>query len=105
MTSESGSPEERRWLLQPPAPGQINVSIEAAEGAALTPAAREAINTLMHELIRGDVQGFAATATCSDLCPGDASCQSLLIDCSPEGRCRVLHQAPCVANISCRVGP
>jgi len=59
MTSASGSPEERGWLLRPPAPGTAEFIVRIGEGAELTSEVRQALDQLMDALSGGDTAGFA----------------------------------------------
>jgi len=67
MTDESTSGEGIRWLLEPPAPGEVRLYIAADAQAQLTPQVREALDRLVEALEAEDVQGFAARG-CGSLC-------------------------------------
>lgn len=69
MASQPEPPEDLRWLLEPPAPGEVHVHVAVGEGAQLTPEVREAIEQLLTRLheAESDVSGFCRLITCDAL--------------------------------------
>src|SRR5438046_10703823 len=50
MASQSEPPEDLRWLLEPPAPGEVHLHVAVGEGAQLTPELQEALEQLLSRL-------------------------------------------------------
>jgi hypothetical protein len=81
----SGRPEraeELRWLLEPPAQGDVRLVIELGENARLTPAAEQALERLMKELYSTDVQGYAYAGAVQSLMLGRPALQDCQLECS-----------------------
>src|SRR5262249_45450741 len=50
MAGQSQPPEDLRWLLEPPAPGEVHVHVAVGEGTRLSPGLREALEQLLSRL-------------------------------------------------------
>jgi hypothetical protein len=58
MTSGSDIPEDRRWLLEPAAPGEVKFNIEFGPETEIAPEVREAVERLVEALHVDDVGGY-----------------------------------------------
>ena len=97
MANENAAGESR-WLLEPPASGNVHFRISVGSEVDLTPAAREALETLLSELQGGDeVAGFAQ----------HINCPSFLETCDPFTcsltNCQPMTSRPCLADMDCHV--
>jgi hypothetical protein len=72
MTTESNS-GDLRWLLEPPAPGELRFAMDFGEGAELTPEMREAFEGLLRAF-DAEVEGY--TPSCPRKC--------VVVICSPD---------------------
>lgn len=98
MTSEREPTEEMRWLLEPPAPGTINLYIAVGEGTELTPEVREAVENLMRALqeaeVRGQEMGGRPTRA------GECGWNCVIL-----GRCAPEYTTPCANKDVCHIVP
>lgn len=99
MTSESAGAEGRRWLLQPPAAGELQIHVAVGERTELTPRLREALEALVSMLLQAEVQGYAAP--CSPLCPMLQECPRF--NCDGYHNCKFLSSYPCLADVRCQI--
>jgi hypothetical protein len=90
-TSETGG----QWVLEPPGPGEVHLSVSLGEGAQLSPAARAAVETLLKSLLSSEVEGFLANTDCPY-----QSC--LPFECQLK-KCQPLKRLPCMVDMTCRV--
>jgi hypothetical protein len=99
MTSGATGDEGLRWLLAPPAAGEVHLHIAIGEGTELTPEVQAALDQLMAAVQQEDVAGFAACwPKCSDL----QNCTTM--ECQSLSNCKPLTQKPCAADMSCKIG-
>jgi hypothetical protein len=97
MANEQDPQQDLRWLLEPPAPGAIQLHIAVGEGTELTPEAREAIDNLVRMIQRDDTRGFAAGPRLTMAADCDINCLPLS-RCHPEYTCMTkdtCHIIPC----------
>jgi hypothetical protein len=95
MTTESGGSEGRRWLVEPPASGEITFQMSMGDQAEVTPEVQAAFEQLVQALRGNDVQGFVY----------DPKCTTKNVTCSPNYACTVESQQPhCVADYHCQIG-
>ena len=99
MTSESAGSEGLRWLLQPPAAGEIQIHVAVGDGTELTPRVRAALETLVSTLLQAEVQGYAAI--CSPRCPMLQDCARF--GCDAYHNCSSLTSYPCLADVRCQI--
>lgn len=88
------------WLLEPPAPNEVQFHVATGADVELTPAAREAIETLLSELGGNEVEGFRfGIWDCDELArPSCAPDNCTLSNCQP------LTTTPsCLAHSHCRI--
>lgn len=83
------------WLMEPPAPGEVQVYVKAGEGVELSPEARRALETLMMELQRSEVEGFEGPD-----CPGYWDCYPY--SCTLK-KCTPLYRRPCLVDTGCKI--
>lgn len=50
MAGQSKPPDDLRWLLEPPAPGEVHVHVAVGEGTRLGPELRAALEQLLERL-------------------------------------------------------
>ena len=96
MPEESDQTDSAQWLVEPPGAGEVFLYVAAGEGAEVSDAARAALNTLMRELQRSEVEGFAGEPPCPqfDICfPYNCT----LANCQPQ-----FHQ-PCLIDAGCKI--
>ena len=77
MTTESGGDEERRFMLEPPGPGEISFQIVEGDDVEVTPELQAAFAALMEDLRGGEMQGYVYDAACPDkrvTCLHNAGC-------------------------------
>jgi hypothetical protein len=98
MTGESGGSEERRWLVEPPGPQQINFQIAAGDQAEVTSELRQAFDDFLDALAGAEVEGYARA--CTDYIKG---CTTNSFACSPRGKCTQESQAPCLMDYYCAI--
>ena len=69
MASQSEPPEDLRWLLEPPAPGEVHLHVAVGEGAQLTPELQEALEQLLSRLheTEFEVSSYCRLITCDSL--------------------------------------
>jgi hypothetical protein len=98
VPEESDQNDSTQWLVEPPGAGEVVLYVSAGEGAEVSDAAREALNTLMRELQMSEVEGFALGPPCPDFewC-FPYSCT--LANCHPQ-----FHQ-PCLIDAGCKIAP
>ncbi len=69
MASQAEPPEDLRWLLEPPAPGEVHLHVAVGEGAQLSPELQEALEQLLSRLheTEFEVSAFCRLITCGAL--------------------------------------
>ena len=69
MASQPEPPDDLRWLLQPPQPGQIHLHVAVGEGTQLSPELQEALEQLLRTLqeTEADVSAYCRLITCTSL--------------------------------------
>lgn len=87
MTTQPECPEEARWLLEPPVPGEVKLSLAVGEGAEVTPELREAFEALLRALHEEEVQGYVNPG-CRGLC------FLRRYQCSVDYQCRIIAPSP-----------
>jgi hypothetical protein len=113
MTSESGSSEGRRWLVEPPGPQQISIQIATGDQVEVTPELRRAFDGLLQALNAGEIEGYTAafeTGAQVTFCTVDCThyltgCTSNIFNCTPRRKCMVETQAPCLIDYHCAIAP
>jgi hypothetical protein len=95
MTNEPES-QDLRWLLEPPAPGAVQIHIAVGEGTELTPEAREAIDNLLRMFQASETEGYAAGPRLTMASSCDINCL-ILSRCHPE--------YTCMSKDSCQIIP
>ena len=93
-------PEDPKWLLGPPAPGQSRIHIAVDKDANLSPSLRDALDRLIRALHDDEVEGYAT--------PGGGGIQAKpkcpdLENCPVDGGCQPRVSAPCANFQSCRI--
>jgi hypothetical protein len=78
--------EDRSWLLEPPAAGDMHVHVELGEGVELDESLREALEGVVRAFYQGEVSGFAGD--CSIRPPG----------CDPYWSCNPQEVSPCLVR-------
>ena len=94
MTSGASGEQEYRWLLEPPGVGEVHIHVAVGEGAQLTPAIRDALESLASAIEENDAQGFLLSTSG---CP-------ILVSCAPRNLCNPEYSGPCAWLTSCRIG-
>jgi hypothetical protein len=94
MTSESGGDEERRFLLDPPGPGEISLHIAEGNGVEVTAELQAAFAALVEGLRGGEVQGYVY----------DAACPEKRVTCLHNGSCGWEQVGACYVDYHCLIG-
>jgi hypothetical protein len=100
MTSGPMGGESPRWLLQPPASGEVQLHIAVGERAELTAQTRAALEQLIRALYQQDVADIITTA-CTPRCSDLRSCPK--VTCTPLGNCGDLTAQPCLIDLHCKI--
>jgi len=82
MAEHSDRGEQLRWLMQPPAKGDVRLVLELGDNARLTPAAQQALEQLLKELYDREVQGYVAQGAVNTMLLGRPSLQQPLQNCN-----------------------
>ena len=90
MAEDIARQEQHRWLLEPPATGDVHVHIEAAEGTELTPEALAAVAALTRALAAPEVAGYACSITG---CTTVHTCAAVTESCVPKYSCKITRVA------------
>lgn len=98
MTSRSEGGERSRWLLEPPAAGELQLHIAVGEGMELSLQLKAALDQLVAALYQDEVVGYVGA--CSPRCPDLQACGYLI--CGGLGGCD-LTKKPCLADVQCRI--
>jgi hypothetical protein len=98
MTNQSSG--ESRWLIEPPAPGEVILQIAVGEGIKVTEETQQAIEALLKQILGGETEGYATG--CYPKCADLQSCTGYW--CSSLNNCKPLWSAPCLADVSCKIG-
>jgi hypothetical protein len=94
MTSESGGDEERRFLLEPPAPGEITFQIAAGNEVEVSPEVQTAFAALVETLRGGEIKGYVFSA----------HCPNRIIMCKPNDGCGFEGTKQCFVDYICQIG-
>jgi hypothetical protein len=101
MTSESGSSEERQWLVEPPGPNEIRVEIAAGDQVEITDESRQAFDNLLEAIGGGQVEGYTQSE------PGCEHylehCDYNLFNCIFRGNCNIESRKLCEYDYHCVV--
>ena len=89
--------DDPRWLTEPPGAGEIHLYVKAGEGVELSEAARDALERLVEEIQRREVEGFASATSCGELFKNCYPFTCTLDSCKP------LWSQPCVADSGCKI--
>jgi hypothetical protein len=84
-------PQEPRWIVGPPAPGEVNIQIAVDRQAQLTPELQEALEQLVQALQQDEVEGYARP------------CPSRVVTCKADGPCQPKVTSPCYSFQTCRI--
>jgi hypothetical protein len=88
-----------QWLMEPPGAGELQFYVRAGEGVELSPEARQALETLVNELQRSEIEGFEV--------PTGPECPSYW-DCYPYSctlkNCLPQYRNPCLVDAGCKIG-
>jgi hypothetical protein len=103
VTSESGRPEERRWLVEPPGPGGLKFKIAVGDEVQVTPEIRQAYETLLEALGGGEVEAYDMAG--SDCAGYRKGCGTNVFSCSPRRKCFAEVQQPCLIDYHCVISP
>lgn len=95
---EDDSSVERRWLVEPLGPNDVRIHVDVGEGVEMSEEARGALDRLLEELHKSEVEGFATFPPCPSL----KAC--IHYSCFPLGKC-TLETNPCFANTFCKIAP
>lgn len=95
--AEENAASGTRWLLEPPDPGEVQFRISIGSDVELSPAARDALETLLDELRGDEVAGFALGINCTDFMKTCDPFTCSLTNCQP------MVSRPCLADIDCHV--
>jgi hypothetical protein len=87
-------PEEPRWIVGPPAPGEVNIQIAVDSRAQLTPELHQALEKLVLALQQDEVEGYRRPEPCPDK----------VVVCKPQGTCLPKITSPCATFQTCRIG-
>jgi hypothetical protein len=94
MTSASGNPEDRRWLVEPPGSQEIHFQIGAGDQVEVTAGVQEAFLQLVQALRADDMQGYIY----------DPKCTERAFGCTGNGRCTSEYQLPnCLIDYGCKI--
>jgi deferrochelatase/peroxidase EfeB len=94
MTSQSGESGERRWLVEPPGPQEVNFQIAAGNQVEVTAAVQEAFTHLIQTLRGDDMQGYIY----------DPKCKERAFGCTQNGKCTSEYQSPnCLIDYGCKI--
>src|SRR4051794_22151275 len=95
MTDDENVSDDVRWLLEPLESDEIRFRLRLGSEVELSPAARDAVETLLTELNEAEVTGY------TNNCPG------LWDNCNPLKcsltNCQPLVSQPCAIDQDCRV--
>jgi hypothetical protein len=87
------SPEERKWLVEPPAAGQVTVLVAAGDGVELNEEQRAALEALLMSLQESgdEVSGFAGDCNISTCKPREITmpCAMLIGSCTEFSACQI----------------
>lgn len=84
----------RQWLVEPMRPNEVRIHVDVGEGAEISEEARTALESLLDELQKSEVEGLAIFPPCPEL----SACHGF--QCVPPGKCD-LSSVPCFANVVC----
>lgn len=98
MTNTPEGDANSRWLLEPPAPGEVQLHIAVGEDAQLTPQLRAALDQLVTALYGDEVTGYT---TCYPKCPDLTGCGDF--SCTDHFNCSVLSRQPCLIYQRCKI--
>ncbi len=87
------SSEDTRWIIGPPAPGEVIVHVAVDEHAQLTPELSRAIDGLVQALHQDEVAGYGAA---------DPRVSRIVV-CDPKGACKPKSTQPCAVFETCRI--
>ncbi|MEZ5141017.1 MAG: hypothetical protein R2726_00635 [Acidimicrobiales bacterium] len=93
----ASTPRDDSWLLQPPAPDEVQFKLSVPQGTELSPTAREALETLLSELQSVEVEAFASSVDCGDFFRHCKPYSCTLKSCQP------LVAQPCFIDTVCRI--
>jgi hypothetical protein len=105
MADEAGIPESARWLLDPPAAGEVKVHLAIGDGYEITDEVNAAIEALLQALQTEEVEGFR---NCNPKCKGLSNCGGegqAGFGCMGHGNCTFLDANPCARFVSCVIAP
>jgi hypothetical protein len=85
-------PQEPRWIIGPPGPGEVNIQIAVDRRAKLTPELHQALEKLVASLQQHEVEGYAK------------ACPEKVVVCKPQGDCLPKITSPCARFQTCRIG-
>lgn len=100
MEADRDPVDNLRWLLTPPAPGEIHLHVDVGREARLTPEVRLALNDLLRTLEGEDVEGFRLRL--GESCTGYYSGPCFQLQACPDftaPTCVAYHCQP----LSCRI--
>jgi hypothetical protein len=100
MTGESPGPEDRRWLVEPPGPHQIQFAIASGDQLDVTLEIQQAFERLLGALRSEDVQGYEMETSCGGYRQG---CTKNVFACSPRRGCTVETQTNCFIDYNCKI--
>jgi hypothetical protein len=84
-------PQEPRWIVGPPGPGEVNIQIAVDRRAQLTPELHQALEKLVLALQQDEVEGYARP------------CDTKVVTCKADGDCKPKVTSPCARFTSCRI--
>jgi hypothetical protein len=96
------TPDDTKWLVDPPAPNELRLKVDVGEGVELTSSVRDVLERLVLELASDEVSGYADTDPDRPPCGDLSRCTAFSCD---LGRCLPLDRYPCAWNIGCTIGP
>jgi hypothetical protein len=98
MPASSDSPDEPRWLVEPPDSGEVRLQIATGEKVKLSDEVRLALERLLESFQTQDVGGYAK---CFPRCADLTACGTFA--CNGLNNCSVLVRYPCAMELRCAI--
>jgi hypothetical protein len=101
MTSDQEGNQQPHWLIEPPAPGEIQFYIATGNNIELTEEIQKALDQMLVSLQLEDLQDVEGYSSCFPKCFDLSKCPHF--GCYPLKNCKELSRYPCAARIDCKI--